>query len=139
MLRTIRFKYQAYPVIPEMNLAKIKKHHVSIFTTNLLAIVLASTFMKSYYANGASALPVFLIVLASLAAFIIAAVLILKPSGRIKHIFPGRRMIALNMGIAVAVGLMFLAKTGLLGFCFVLLFAFFLFEAEHLIYEGMKR
>jgi hypothetical protein len=139
MLQTTKFKYASHQLTVEMNFAKIKKHHVSIFTTNLLAIVLASTFMKSYHANGASALPVFLIVLGSLAAFIIAAVFILKPSGRIKHIFPGRRMIALNMGIAVAVGLMFLAKTGLLGFCFVLLFAFFLFEAEHLIYEGMKR
>ena len=123
----------------EMNFAKIKKHHVSIFTTNLLAIVLASTFMKSYYANGTSALPIFLFVLLALAVFILASVFVLKPSGRIKHIFPGRRMIALNMGVAAAVGLMFLGKTGFLGFCFVLLFAFFLFEAEHLIYEGMRR
>lgn len=122
-----------------MKFAQIKKHHISIFTTNLLAIVLASTFMKSYSARGESALPVFLIVLAALAIFILISVFVLKPSGRIKHVFPGWRMIALNMGVAAAVGLMFLKQTGLLGFCFVLIFAFFLFEVEHLIYKGMRR
>jgi hypothetical protein len=122
----------------EMNFAKIKKYHVSIFTTNLLALVLSEMFIKSYKVQGTPVLPIFLIVLAALAVFILTSIFILKPSGRIKTIFPSRNFIILNMAIAVILGLIFINQTGLLGFFFVLLFAFFLFEVEHLIYQGVK-
>jgi hypothetical protein len=122
----------------EMNFAKIKKYHVSIFTTNLLALVLSEMFIKSYKVQGTPVLPIFLIVLAALAVFILISIFLLKPTGRIKTIFPSRNFIILNMAIAVILGLIFIKQTGFLGFCFVLLFAFFLFEVEHLIYGGMK-
>ena len=117
---------------------ELKKYHMSVFTTNLLALALAILFVKSYRLNGYSILPIFIIMLAVLAAFLLASTFILKPSGMVNRIFPKRNFIILNMLITAAVSLIFLRQIGLVGFCFTLLFAFFLFEVEHLIYEGVK-
>lgn len=117
----------------------IKKYHISIFTTNILALILAIFFIRSYRLREIPVLPVFLVVLVVLLVFILAAFFILKPSGKIKNIFPGKSFIILNMSIALIFCLIFFTQIGFLGFLFALLFAFFLFEAEHLLYEGVKR
>lgn len=117
----------------------IKKYHMSIFTTNTLALVLAIFFIRSYRLKGISILPIFFIVIIILALLLIASIFMLKPSGKIKSILPSKKFIFLNMALTLIVSLIFLNQIGFLGFLFTLIFAFFLFEAEHILYEGVKR
>lgn len=117
----------------------MKKYHVSVFTTNLLAIVLAILFVKGYKTREIPITNVFLIMLIILAVFMLLSIFILKPQGRIKSIFPKKNLLTLNVGISLAFGLIFLRQTGLMGFLFVMVFSFLLFEIEHIIYEGIGR
>ena len=117
----------------------MKKYHVSVFTTNLLAIVLAILFAKGYRAREIPITNVFLIMIVILAVFMLLSIFILKPQGRIKSIFPKNDLLMLNVGISLAFGLVFLKQTGIMGFMFVMVFSFLLFEIEHIIYEGIGR
>ncbi len=117
----------------------MKKYHISVFTTNLLAIVLAILFVKGYSTRGIPITNVFLVMVVILAVFMLLSIFILKPQGRIKSIFPKKSLLMLNVGISLAFGLIFLKQTGLMGFLFVMVFSFLLFEIEHIIYEGMGR
>ncbi len=117
----------------------MKKYHVSVFTANLLAIVLAMLFVKGYKTSEIPITNVFLIMIVILAIFMLLIIFILKPQGRIKSIFPKNNLLMLNVGISLAFGLVFLKQTGLMGFMFVMVFSFLLFEIEHIIYEGIGR
>ncbi len=117
----------------------MKKYHISVFTTNLLAIVLAILFVKGYKAREIPITNVFLIMVVILAVFMLLSIFILKPQGKIKSIFPEKKLLILNAGISLAFGLIFLKQIGLMGFLFVLVFSFLLFEIEHIIYEGFGK
>jgi|SRR3989338_2635992 len=117
----------------------MKKYHISVFTTNLLAIVLAILFVKGYKAREIPITNVFFIMLVILAVFMLLSIFILKPQGRIKSIFPKKNLLILNVGISLAFSLIFLKQIGLIGFLFVMVFSFLLFEIEHIIYEGVGR
>ena len=117
----------------------MKKYHVSVFTTNLLAIVLAIFFIRGYKAREIPIINVYIIVLIILVAFILLSLFILKPHGKIKNIFPEKRLLLLNALFSILFPFLFLADIGLLGFLFVIKFSFLLFEAEHIIYEGFGR
>jgi len=117
----------------------IKRYHISTFTTNLLALVLAIFFIRSYIQRGISILPIFLIMVALIAALLLLSIFILKPLGKVKRVLPSRNFLILNIAIALIIDLIFLSQIGFTGFCFVLLFAFFLFEAEHTFHESVKR
>ena len=117
----------------------MKKYHISVFTTNILALVLAIFFIKGYRLRGISITNVVIIVLILLLVFVLTSIFILKPHGKIKNLFPKRSLLLLNIGISAAFSLFFLKQIGLMGFLFVMLFSFLLFEAEHIIYEGVER
>ncbi len=117
----------------------MKKYHISVFTTNLLAIVLAILFVKGYKARGIAITNIFLAMLIILAVFMLLSIFILKPQGRIKSIFPKKNLLIINVGISLVFSLIFLKQIGLMGFLFVMVFSFLLFEIEHIIYEGMGR
>ncbi|MEK6949330.1 MAG: hypothetical protein AABX34_03850 [Nanoarchaeota archaeon] len=115
----------------------MKKYHISIFTTNLLAIVLAVFFARGYNAKGIPITNISIIMAVILAVFLILTAFMLKPRGKIENIFPSKGLLLLNSGISAAIGLFFLREIGLMGFFFVLLFSFLLSEIEHIIYEGV--
>ena len=122
-----------------MNRLKMKKCHISVFTTNILALVLAIFFIKGYRLRGISITNVVVIVLILLLVFVLTSIFILKPHGKIKNLFPKRSLLLLNISISAAFSLFFLKQIGLMGFLFVMVFSFLLFEAEHIIYEGLGR
>ena len=122
-----------------MNRLKMKKYHISVFTTNILALVLAIFFIKGYRLRGISITNVVVIVLILLLVFVLTSIFILKPHGKIKNLFPKRSLLLLNISISAAFSLFFLKQIGLMGFLFVMVFSFLLFEAEHIIYEGLGR
>lgn len=114
----------------------MKKYHISIFTTNILAIVLAVFFARGYNAKGMPITNIFIIMAVILAVFLILTIFMLKPRGKIENIFPSKSLLLLNSGISIVIGLFFLNEIGLMGLFFVLLFSFLLSEIEHIIYEG---
>lgn len=118
---------------------RMKKYHISIFTTNLLALVLAIFFIKGYIIRGIPITNIFVAVLIILLVFVLINIFILKPYRKIKNLFPKRNLLLLNIGISAVFSLFFLKQIGLMGFLFVMLFSFLLFEAEHIIYEGLGR
>lgn len=115
----------------------MEKYHISVFTTNILAIVLAVFFARGYNARGIPVTNVSLIMAVILAVFLILTAFMLKPRGKIEKVFPSKSFLLLNSGISIVIGLFFLKEIGLIGFFFVLLFSFLLSEIEHIIYEGV--
>jgi len=115
----------------------MKKYHISVFTTNIIAIVLAVFFARGYNAKGIPITSISIIMAVLLAVFLILTAFMLKPRGKIEKVFPSKRFLLLNFGISAAIGLVFLNEIGLIGFFFVLLFSFLLSEIEHIIYEGV--
>ena len=119
-------------------LRAVRKYHVSILATNLLAIVLSIFFIRAYRLKGFPILPSLVFLSIILLVFLSVCILILKPYGKIKNIFPNAKLIVINIIIAAIVSLLFLGQIGLLGVIFTIVFASLLFEVEHIIYEGMK-
>lgn len=117
----------------------ISRYHINIFSTNLFAIVIAVIFMRTYVARGYSLLNSVIVISAMLVAFMLLVHFLLKPWGKVKNLFPDRRFMLLNFVIALLIGLLFLDSIGLMGLLFLLIFTFLLYEAEHIIYEGMGR
>ena len=115
---------------------KIRKYHLNIVLTNVLALVIANTFIKSYKLKGISIFPLLFITLFLLLAFIGISLYILQPLGKIKKIFPDKKLVYLNIAISMIINLIMIKDIQFDGFLFSLLFAFFLWESEHLIYEG---
>ena len=119
-----------------LHIHKIRKYHLNIVLTNILALVIANTFVKSYKLKGISVFPLLFITLFLLLAFIGISLYILQPLGKIRKIFPDKRLVYFNIAIAVVINLVMISNAGFGGFLFPMLFAFFLWESEHLIYEG---
>ena len=117
----------------------MKKYHISIFTTNILAIVLAVFFAKGYASRGIPITNIFIIMLIILATFIFLTAFMLKPGGKIMKIFPSKKLLLLNLGVSAVFGLIFIKEIFITGMLFVLLFSFLLSEIEHIIYEGAGR
>ena len=118
---------------------RIEKYHISIFTTNILAIVLAVFFVKGYASRGIPITNIFIIMLIILATFIFLTAFMLKPSGKIMKNFPSKNLLLLNLGVSAAFGLIFIKEILFTGILFVLLFSFLLSEIEHIIYEGVGK
>lgn len=117
-------------------LSKIRRYHLNILLTNIIALVIANTFIGSYRLKGISMLPLLFVTLSLILAFIGISLFILKPLGRIKKLFPGKELVYANIIAALVINLMMFGSIGISGFIFSMLFAFFLWESEHLIYEG---
>ncbi len=117
----------------------MKKYHISIFTTNLLAVVLAIFFARGYNAKGIPITSISIIMAVILAVFLISTIFILKPRGKIADIFPMTKLLLLNLGVSAVFGLIFIKEILITGMLFVLLFSFMLSEIEHIIYEGAGR
>jgi hypothetical protein len=113
----------------------MKKYQISMFTTNLLAIVLAVFFIQAYESRDIPITNVLIAVLLILAVFLLISTFILKPRGKIKRIFPKIHLLALNLGASLIFSLIFIKQIWLGGFLFVMAFTFLLSEAEHMIYE----
>jgi|SRR3989339_25700 len=119
-----------------LGIFKIRRYHLSIVITNILALVIANTFVKSYKLKGISIFPLLFITLLLLLAFISISLFVLKPLRRIRKIFPDKKLVYLNIIVSITINLIMFEHIRWDGFLFSLLFAFFLWESEHLIYEG---
>lgn len=120
-------------------LRQLKKYHLSTFGTNILGIVLAIFFVKSYKAQHLSLIAPLLLIKLALLAFVLALIFIVKPRGKIKRIIPSVSFILLNLTIALVFSSFFISDIGGDGLLFVLLFSFFLAETEHVLYEYTRR
>lgn len=116
-----------------MDISKLKKYHVSVFTTNLIAVVMSTLFLKGYKARGADIMPLFIFLLLILGTFILVFLFIIKPSKKIKKVLPNKPFLFINLILAFLISIIFLNDIGFLGVLFVLLFSFLLFEAEHIV------
>ena len=114
----------------------MKKYNISIFTTNILAIVLAIFFARGYNAKGIPIVNISIIMAVILAVFLILTIFMLKPRGKITNIFPSKNLSMLNLGVSAVFGIIFIKEIFISGLIFVILFSFLLSEIEHIIYEG---
>ena len=122
-----------------MRLKEVRKHHLSVFTTNLMAIFLSIFFIKTYVSRGIPVAPLLLVVsLLTLAVFSLFS-FFSRFRGRQLSILPPWRLLAANLAISVVAGLIFLAKIGWDGLLFVLVFSFLLYSTEHMIHEGFRK
>ena len=118
---------------------KMKRRHISVFTTNLLAIALAIFFIRGYRIREIPITNIFIIVLIILIVFIGLSWFILKPYGKIKNVFPEKNLLLINGLFSVLLPLLFLKDLGIMGFLFVILFSFLLSASEHIICEGFVK
>lgn len=120
-------------------LRQLKKYHLSTFGTNILGIVLAIFFVKSYKAQHLSLIAPLLLIKLALLAFILALIFMMKRSRTVTRLFPKVPFVLLNLAIAFFISSFFRDALGWDGLLFVLLFSFFLSETEHVLYEYARR
>ncbi|MDP2749778.1 MAG: hypothetical protein Q8O89_03020 [Nanoarchaeota archaeon] len=117
----------------------LRKYHLNVISANLFAMTLAIFFIRSYVSRGFSIWPVFLGLCAITAVFILLVVLVLKPRGKVKTLFPHRNLLIINFSISIIMSLIYIRQIGLLGFFFIIIFSFLLFDIEHVIYDNLQK
>jgi hypothetical protein len=117
----------------------LRKYHIATLTTSLYATAIALFFMKSYASNGKSMLPIFLIFLVGILIFFLIAYYTRAPTDGIKFFWPKTGFVLINLGISILFSLMFVNVIKFTGMLYVIGFSFFIFIAEHIIFDRVER